>query len=103
MKVAFISGPYRAATKEGISANIEAAREVAVKYWRKGYAVFAPHLNTAHFDGLCPDEVWLKGDLEILRRCDVVVMMEEWWKSEGAKAEHALALELGKEIIYEAL
>jgi hypothetical protein len=32
MQTAFISGPYRAKTKEGISANIEAAKQVAIKY-----------------------------------------------------------------------
>ena len=101
MKIAFISGPYRAKTEWGVLNNIRAAEKVALKYWKKGYVVICPHKNTALMGGVLPDEVWLKGDLEILRRCDVVVMMEGWKKSEGARAEHEEALIKFMEIIYE--
>ena len=101
MKLAFLSGPYRADNTQGVSDNIEQAKEAAIKYWQLGYAVICPHLNTAHFDGLCPDDTWLEGDLEILSRCDVVVMIRGWQLSEGASYEHHKALEWGKEIIYE--
>jgi hypothetical protein len=67
MKRAYVSGPYRADTQEGIDQNIAEAREIAVALWRMGYSVFCPHLNTAHFDGLAPDSVWLEGDLEWVR------------------------------------
>jgi hypothetical protein len=101
VKVAYIAGPYRAATPNAILQNIQAAGEVALNYWRKGYAVICPHKNTALFDGECPDSTWLQGDLELIRRCDVVVMMPNWRESSGARAEHNLAEGLGKEIIYE--
>jgi len=101
MIVAYISGPYRSANINGITKNINAARVVAEKYWLKGYSVFCPHLNAAYFDGLIPDDSFLNGMLEILRRCDVIVMMSDWELSEGAKAELALAMELEKEIIFD--
>jgi len=100
MKLLFISGPYRAPTIEGIKNNIQGAARWAAEYWKKGYAVICPHMNTALFDGICPDEVWLAGDLEILRRCDVLFAMPGWEKSEGARAEVAEAIRLGLEIIY---
>ena len=100
-KVAYIAGPYRAKKYYDVIQNIYAASEVAVKYWLKGYAVICPHKNTALFDGLAPDKVWLEGSIEIMRRCDVVVMMTGWERSEGAKTEHAEAVKLGKEVIYE--
>lgn len=100
MRLAFISGPYRAATPSGIVQNIRNAERVAIEYWRKGYAVICPHKNTALFDGLAPDSVWLSGDLEMLRRCDVVVMIPGWKASSGAINEESLALNLGKEIHY---
>lgn len=100
MKLAFISGPYRAATPSGIVANIRAAEAVAIEYWRKGYAVICPHKNTALFDGLAPDSVWLSGDLEMLSRCDVVVMMSNWKHSPGAINEEHLARQLGLDIHY---
>jgi len=66
MKVAYISGPYRAATVHGVVENIRRAERVALKYWQLGYAVICPHTNTALFDGAAPDDVWLAGDLELL-------------------------------------
>lgn len=105
MKVAYIAGPFRASTFWGIVQNVRAAEAVALKYWKLGYAVICPHTNTANFDGAVPKDieqlVWLDGDLEFLRRADVVVAMSTWEKSTGAKAEIALAKELGKEIIYD--
>lgn len=101
MEVVYISGPYRAATPMQVMKNIHAASMVSLRYWKQGYAVICPHRNTAFFDGEAPDSVWLNGDLEILRRCDIVVMMPLWKLSRGATEEHKLALELGKQIIYE--
>lgn len=101
MQIAYIAGPYRSNTINGISENIDAAKEVAKKYWLKGYMAFCPHTNSAFFDGLIPCDVILEGCLDMLRRCDVVVMMRGWENSEGAKAEFELASWLGKEIIFE--
>ncbi len=101
MKVAYIAGPHRAKTAWGRQCNINRAADVAAKYWLKGYAVVCPHKNTSQFDGLAPDRVWLEGDLEIMRRCDVVVMMLGWECSQGARAERDEAVRLGKEIVYD--
>lgn len=103
MKLAFISGPYRAKTPRGIVENIREAESLSIKYWNLGYAVICPHKNTALFDGVAPDDVWLQGDLEMLRRCDVIVMSPRWEESSGAINEHQLAQQLGIEIIYERL
>ena len=100
MKVAYIAGPYRGKTHYEIEQNIRAAEAVAIKYWQLGYAVICPHKNTAHFDGLAPDEVWLKGDLEILKRCDLIVMVPGWEGSMGSRAEKELAEDLGIFITY---
>lgn len=100
MKIAFISGPYKPINGRTVLENIRHAEKYAIKYWRLGYAVICPHLNTAHFDGLCKDDVWLKGDIEILKRCDVIVMIPGWEKSNGAKAELKEAAGL-LEVIYE--
>lgn len=101
MKVAYIAGPYRADTENGVVRNIRAAENVSIKYWQQGYAVICPHKNTALFGGLAEDAVWLEGDLEILRRCDTIIMMPSWKSSAGATAEYKLAKDLGLEIIFE--
>ena len=101
MKIVYIAGPYRARTEWEIKKNIDAAEKVALNYWLRGYAVFCPHKNTGFMGGAAPDSVWLEGDLEILGRCDVIVMMSGWERSEGAKAELAHAKARGLEVVYD--
>lgn len=101
MKVAYIAGPFRSKTHWGVVENVRKAELVALKYWKRGYAVICPHTNTANFDGAANDNIWLEGDLELLRRCDVVVAMNTWENSSGAKAEIELAKTLNKQIIFD--
>ena len=101
MKVAYIAGPYRAPTEWGVTQNILKAQAAALKYWRKGFAVFCPHKNTAYFGGAVDDSVWLAGGLEILSRCDTIILIDGWESSEGAKTEKDLAWELGLEVIFD--
>lgn len=103
MKIAYISGPYRSKFgKLGVIYNILKARKYANKYWKLGCAVICPHSNSALFDGIVHDKVFLKGDLELLKFADCIVMIPGWSKSRGARIEHAMALELvGIEVIYE--
>jgi len=101
VRVAYIAGSYRAKTVHGIVENIRNAEAVAIKYWKLGYAVICPHKNTALLDGVLPDEVWLAGAIELLKRSDIIVMSKGWERSTGSVAEHKLAKELGMEIIYE--
>lgn len=102
MKVVFISGPYRASSWEGIEQNIQRAKQAAIKIWQSGDCAICPHMNTAHFDGLADDKMWLDGCLEIMSRCDEVFMLKGWEKSEGSLVEHKLALKFGKVIRYES-
>ena len=102
MRVAFIAGPYRAETIDGIWENVQEARKVAKKYWAKGYAVICPHTNTAMMDGFMEDDqAWLPGAIELMRRSDVVVFMWKFRESPGAVEEHRIAIEEKKEIIYD--
>lgn len=91
MKLAYVAGPFRGANSWEMERNIRRAEELALELWRAGYAVICPHTNTRFFQGAAPDEVWLEGDLEMLRRCDLVVCTEDWRVSQGAIAEVAEA------------
>lgn len=101
MKVAYIAGPYRSATIHGTAQNINAASAVAEKYWQQGYAVICPHKNTAFMDGLIPDAQWIERYIQILSRCDVIIMMADWELSPGATQEHDFAKASGMKIIYD--
>jgi Domain of unknown function (DUF4406) len=104
VKVAYIAGPFRSKTHWGIVQNVRAAEQVALKYWKLGFAVICPHLNTANFDGaIADDHIWLDGDMEILKRCDVVIAMNTWKQSSGATTEIELAKQLGIEVIFDEL
>jgi len=81
--------------------NVQKARAEALKWWSKGYAVICPHLNSMFMDGACHNETWINGDLELLRRSDIVVMLKGWEGSEGAKREHLEAIEHKKKIIFQ--
>jgi len=98
--IVYIAGPYKGKTEWDVLNNIRAAEKTALKYWRLGYTVICPHKNTALMGGSCPDKTWLDGDIEILKRCDIIVMVQGWEKSKGAITEHELAYELGIEVIY---
>lgn len=87
MKVIYVAGPYRADTERGVLENIRNAEAVAIEVWQAGYVALTPHLNTRLFGGLCPDETWLKGALELLRRCDAMVLVSGWETSGGTLAE----------------
>lgn len=104
MKVVYISGRYR--DPRGafyIRANIREAERAALFVWKYGGVALCPHLNTALFDGAfgIPDDTWLKGDFELVRRCDAVWALPGWESSVGASAEVKLANEIGLPVLYD--
>lgn len=95
MKVIYVAGPFRGKTGWEIEENIREAEKVALEVWKKGYAAICPHTNTRFFHGTLPDEDFLKGCLELLRRSDALLFAPGWERSEGARVEAQEALVLG--------
>ena len=95
LKVVYIAGAFRAKTQWGIVQNVRKAEDASLKLWKLGYAVICPHTMTQHFQNECPDEVWLKGCIELLKRSDAIYLLEGWGKSEGSREELKIAEELG--------
>jgi hypothetical protein len=88
LQLVYIAGPFRAKSHWGVVQNIRKAEALALRVWAHGGLVaICPHLNTAHFQQALKDDVWLEGDLEILRRCDALLTVNSWWKSLGSVAE----------------
>lgn len=98
--VVYVAGPFRGPNHWEIEQNIRRAEALALDVWRIGCAVICPHSNTRFYQGAAPDDVWLQGDLEMMARCDYVLMTEDWQRSSGARAEHQYALENGQHIVY---
>jgi len=95
MRVIYIAGPFRGASAWAVHQNIERAEALAYQVWEAGFVALCPHNNTRHFDGTLTDEVWLKGDLELLSRCDAVLTVPGWQSSRGTVAEVEYAQQLG--------
>ena len=87
MKLIYIAGPFRASNAWEIEQNIRRAEAASLEVWRMGAACICPHTNTRFFQGAAPDDVWLEGDLEILSRCDAVLLVGDWKSSTGTKRE----------------
>lgn len=87
MRLVYVAGPFRAINQWEQEQNIRRAETLALSVWRLGAAAICPHTNTRFFSGAAPDEVWLAGDIEILRRCDAVMLTDDWKRSSGARAE----------------
>lgn len=87
MKIVYIAGPYRAKTAWGVAKNIRNAEMWGYAVAEAGAMPLIPHANSAHFDGEFTDEFWLDGTMELLRRCDGILLMPNWQESTGAKHE----------------
>lgn len=101
-KMAYISGAYTAKTNRAIKKNIALARKVGLAWWKKGYAVLVPHLNTSFMeeDGVSYEEL-LDGDKTFVKKADIIVFLPNWKESKGAKREHEWAIEFAKVRYYE--
>jgi hypothetical protein len=106
MNLIYIAGKYTADSHEAIQKNIDQAESLAVKCWAKGWAVICPHTNTAHLD-IHEDlthidyDTWIEGTLEMLKRCDAIIMCENWRTSKGAMGEFEYAKKNNIPIFFE--
>lgn len=100
MKVIFLAGPFRGPTGWDIEQNIRRIEATALEVWRLGVAALAPHMTNRFFHGTLPDQVFLDGVLEMLRRCDAVLMCDGWESSDGAREELREAQTRGLRVFY---
>lgn len=93
--VIYVAGPFRGPTAWDIERNVRAAEELAFEVFKLGAMPLIPHANTRFFHGQGPDAFWLDGTLELLRRCDGMILTDNWETSTGARGERADALARG--------
>lgn len=101
MKVIYVAGPYRGPNSWEIEENIRRAERLALEVWKLGAACICPHTNTRFYQGTAPDEIWLNGDLELVRRCDAMLMTPDYRRSVGAAKEKKFAEKLGLPVFLE--
>jgi nucleoside 2-deoxyribosyltransferase len=106
--VIYVAGPFRATLPNGhqdawgIQQNVMQAMALGLEIWKLGHVALVPHANTMFFQNAAgtADDVWLDGDLELIRRCDAVLFTPDFERSAGARAEEAFAKGLGVPCLY---
>lgn len=100
--VVYVSGKYTGKDADEVRENITNARTTAILVWEAGFCCICPHTNTIFFekDCLCTYDDYMAGDLELVNRCDALLMLDNWLDSKGAKIEHEHAKKEGKLIFY---
>lgn len=100
MKVIYIAGPYRAKHSWQIHQHIHRSWEMALNIWSHGHIPLSPHLIGMHMDGIASEEVFIEGTMELMRRCDAIVLLRGYEESSGSLGEIAEANRLGIPIFY---
>lgn len=95
MKVVYVAGPFTGATAWDVEQNVRTAEAAGLEVARRGAMPLIPHTNTRFFHGQCTAEFWYMGTLELLARCDAVLVCGDWENSRGTKAEMRLCEDLG--------
>ena len=95
MKLIYIAGKFRGPTAWDVEKNIRKAEALSFEVATLGASFVCPHTNTRYFDGTLTDEFWLAMTMEMLRRCDAVMLCDNWVESAGAREEVKEAHRLG--------
>jgi hypothetical protein len=98
VKVVYIAGPYTAPNAWAIEQNIRRAEEAGMYVAECGAMPIIPHANTRFFHGTKTAQFWYDGTLELLRRSDAILLVEDWERSKGAREEREEAERLGLKI-----
>lgn len=85
----YVAAPYRAKSAWEIDVNIYRARAIGAEIAKLGAYPVIPQSNTAHFDGIADDAVFMDGTMELMKRCDAAVFVKVNADfSSGVKAEY---------------
>ena len=107
MNLAYIAGPFRAKTLEGIIGNVRRAlvcSELVNVAGKGDWFAHCPHVATYDLwqlmleAGRAPlEQFWLDGDLLILKHAQLIVLTPGWFESTGSKTELNFAFDHGIE------
>lgn len=88
MKIIYVAGRLTAKNNFEITRNVRAAEDVGLLVVQLGAMPLIPHANTGlTFFGVGEEAFWYEGTLELLRRCDAMILVPGWEGSRGVASE----------------
>jgi nucleoside 2-deoxyribosyltransferase len=100
VRCVYVAGRFRADTDEGVEANIARAEALGLEVAKLGASPVIPHANTRSLHHHIDEKWMLEATLELMRRCDAVVLTEGWQESSGTRDEICEANWLGIPVFY---
>lgn len=97
MRLVFIAGKFFGANAWQIACNVHAAEAAALRVAELGGMPVCPHSLGRSVVGVLPETFWRAGCLELLGRCDGILLLPGWTQSQGASAESDYAEQHGIE------
>ena len=95
VRLVYVACSYRTDDPVERELHIKAAQHIGYKLAKDGFYPVMPTVNTAYFDRIGDDRFWLSSTMELMRRCDVVYVVEGSHESKGVQAEIKEARKLG--------
>lgn len=103
----YIAGAFGALSPAGHEENVHRAAAYRMPVAQLGCYPVCPHKNTESLGGptgFDPDAkqqtAWYEGSIQLLRRCDVLLLIPGWEASAGSKTEKAAAEGWGIPVVY---
>ena len=96
----YVAGPFAGPTNYDVQQNVARAESVGLTIARHGALPVIPHTMNRNFFGQLDETFWLGGVIELMRRCDAMVLVADWPRSKGATIEHNIAADIGMPIFH---
>lgn len=88
LQLVYVAGPFSAPTAWGIELNIRRAEALGREVAHLGAYPVMPHANMrGYWVDEAPYEFWIAGTLQLMRRCDAVIVVPNWQESRGTRDE----------------
>lgn len=96
----YIAGPHRAATAWAQEQNVRMAEGYSLAVWQAGHVPICPHTQLRNYHDSIPGHVIDRGVLTMLEGCHAALVLPNWDKSVGTKADIDHANRLGMPVEY---
>jgi hypothetical protein len=87
MKLVYIAAPFRGKNAWEVEQNIRVAENLGLAVAEMGAVPVIPHTMYRFFDGTLEDRFWLDATLQLMHKCDAMLLGAGWRRSEGAGIE----------------